>query len=191
MKWRWTSMLMYTIIAFVIVVTTLLTAKIIFINRYKRKLEQEYKRSEQFESKAKQLEQLIKGQTRRSSFRVDVHVDECHFKIVEAKRRKLGELEVSGGKGVIKDLSFDGLRMETPIDLPVKDAVTLSIQFTFEDKPFTFKGVLLRKEERVNEHSFAYGLRFTEADLRMKNEFNQLLLAKDLELRNKLLQQIG
>lgn len=184
-------MLAYIIIAFVIVVTGLITAKIVFISRYKKQLLQEHKRSKQFEDKALQLEQLIKGQTRRSSFRVDVHVEECQFEIIDAARRKIHELEVSSGQGVIKDLSFDGLRLETSIDLPVKDAVTMSVEFTFEDKPFTFKGVLLRKEERVNEQSFAYGLRFTEADLRMKNEFNKLLMAKDLELRNKLLQKIG
>lgn len=184
-------MLAYVTIALVVVITLLITLEIVFINRYKKQLTEEHKRSEQFENKAAQLEQLIKGQTRRKSFRVDVHIEDCHFEIIEAARRKMHDLEVSSGKGVIKDLSFDGLRLETPIDLPVKDAVTMNVKFMFEQKPFVFKGVLLRKEERVNEHSFAYGLRFTEADLRTKNEFNKLLMAKDLELRNKLLREMG
>lgn len=181
----------YVTIILVGVITLLITGKIILINRYKKQLIEEHKRSEEFESKAMQLEQIIKGQTRRKSFRVDVHIEECQFEIIESARCNLHSMEVSKGKGVIKDLSFDGMRLETSLDLPVKDAVTLNVKFIFEDKPFEFNGVLLRKEERVNKQVYAYGLRFTKTNLRMKNEFNQLLMAKDLELRNKMLQEIG
>lgn len=180
-------MLTYVLFILVIIITFLITLKIMFINRYKKQIKKEHKRTEQYKNKALQLEKMIEGQTRRKSFRIDVHLDDCRFEIADVKRDLEKPLQEIAGRGIVRDLSFDGLRLQSEVDLPVKAAITLQISFTFENEPFTFKGVLLRKEERINERAYTYGLRFTEADLRSQNEFNKLLMAKELEIRNQLL----
>ena len=79
------------------------------------------------------LDKKLKDKERRKSFRLKVDIEECEFQILKIGNKNIDRVKDRKGFGIIKDLSFTGLRLESAYDLPVKDVVEIKLEFEFDE----------------------------------------------------------
>lgn len=152
---------------------------------YKRELNTKKKQIENLTENLDDLNEKLQEKDRRKSFRLKTESEECEFQILKIGDKNINLIKGRKGSGVISDVSFTGLRLESEFDLPVKDVVEIELVFEFNNYPVELKGLLVRKEENINNSNFTYGVKLIETDQKKQNDFNKLVRDKELENRRK------
>src|SRR5690625_41990 len=179
------------LVALVFVILSLITLIIYFIFEYKRHLNQKDAQIKKLSQKIDDFEKRLKEKDRRNSFRLEADIEKCKFQILKIGDKEIDLIKGRIGLGIIRDVSFTGLRLESEFDLPVKDVVEVKLEFEFENHELELKGLLLRKEEHINNKNFIYGIKLIETDARMQNHFNKIIRNKELENRRNLISGIN
>jgi c-di-GMP-binding flagellar brake protein YcgR len=102
---------------------------------------------------------------RRKSPRVPVEVD---FQLWRHKKVK------KKAKGSIKDISLDGMRVETDLSLPIGSDIVFSLDLPAELK-FNLNGKIIwqKKEDKT----YIYGIKFSELNITEKPKLYNFVLA--------------
>lgn len=135
------------------------------------------------------LEEKLKDKERRNFLRLPIGNEVCKFYILKIGDKDIDLVKNRMGEGIISDISFTGLHLESIYNLPVKDAVEIKMEFEFDNHEFEIRGLLMRKEEHINSNKLIYGVKFIEAETRAQNDLNKLIRNKELEKRRKMLEQ--
>lgn len=170
------------VLCFIILLTSL-----VLVLRVRKLSNQKDIKIKEMTKKLGNLDKKLKDKERRKSFRLKVDIEECEFQILKIGNKNIDRVKDRKGIGIIKDLSFTGLRLESAYDLPVKDVVEIKLEFEFDEHELELKGVLIRKEEHIYKGKFIYGIKFIETNKKTQTEFNKLLRNKELENRRKKL----
>jgi hypothetical protein len=74
------------------------------------------------------------------------------FSIMEVDQK---QVELPEGKAVLMDLSLNGMKLSTPLDIPAEGkTVTLRIRFTLNDTHFTTNGKIVWKEKKLDIYHY-------------------------------------
>jgi hypothetical protein len=76
----------------------------------------------------------------------------CRWAICRVGERKVQELYV---EGIVLDLSAGGVRMQTELDLPIRQGIELVVCFQLEGEEFRFMANILRKIDTRSNYEYA------------------------------------
>lgn len=124
---------------------------------------------------------------RRRHFRLRIDNGECIFHIKKADAQ-MGKMKKRKGKGAIKDVSYNGMQIESPLDIPIRGNMEAELMFELGGHNLHLKGLFIRKEEHVHQDTYIYGIKFTDQNVKEQNKLNRLIREKELERRRKILE---
>ena len=89
-------------------------------------------------------------------FIIPKEFQECTFQVI--RFGEMRQLPKNPAKGILKDISVGGLRLESQLDFPVRREVDIRISFKLAEQEFNLYGNLAWKlEDKVK---FNYGVKF-------------------------------
>lgn len=93
------------------------------------------------------------------------------LKIIRVNKK---DVDLAGTDILIENISLEGLKIMSHLDLPIHSNVEFSFSFTLLDNTFTYSGQLIWKEE-MNGDYFYYGVHFPDITEQQKDNLAQLL----------------
>jgi len=118
---------------------------------------------------------------KRESFRINLHIPlAAKFKIIGIDNKSA---DTKYTKISIKDISAGGIRMHTPLDLPVN--MNLLLEFTFQlfSQDMKVLGIITRKNI-LHRTLYEYGIKFSIADLTLEQLLTGQLQLLSTRLRH-------
>ncbi|NEW08009.1 PilZ domain-containing protein [Paenibacillus sp. SYP-B3998] len=101
----------------------------------------------------------------RTYFRINLQIPlSAMFKIIGIKHK---DTDTNYSKIMIKDISVGGIRMHTPLDLPVQMDLLLEFTFQLFHNHLKILGTITRKN-KLNPSLYEYGIKFSIVDLVME-----------------------
>ncbi|MDQ0231416.1 PilZ domain-containing protein [Metabacillus malikii] len=115
---------------------------------------------------------------KRMHYRLGIEDTPCSISVIGIGKTNDGKrLKSKSIKGYLDNISATGLKFTTNTDLPVKDLLTIEVDFQIKEKNYTIQGKIVRREELLEDGLYGYGV-----------EFHQISRAQMAELSNTLLQ---
>jgi c-di-GMP-binding flagellar brake protein YcgR len=130
------------------------------------------------------LQEQLKEKEKRDAFRLKLLYDPCHLEITDLGDPALEELIHKKAEGKIVDISQTGLKIICGLDLPVRKRIALNVNFKLLNHEFSFKGNVVRKEERLD--NIIYGIEFAGNDPKEEQTLLNLLQKIEIERRKKM-----
>ncbi|HET7627877.1 MAG TPA: PilZ domain-containing protein [Bacillales bacterium] len=122
------------------------------------------------------------SKNRRKYHRIDLTEKSCEVKLLDTENPVLKDRINEVVKGEIANISIGGIKLNSKMDIPVKDDVFIEMNFDLQEEAFCLKGLIVRKEAQVKESHVGYGVQFvgmTESDQqRLGVAINQIELAR-------------
>lgn len=152
-------------------------------SHYKKKLVYKDEQISLMQVTLNEMQSKVKELERRRGFRVNLPDTECYFTLVDSNDKNLEPLKNKKGKGWVRDISWIGIKMACPYDLPVRKEIILQIQFTIKNEEFTVMGKIVRKEELIHEYN--YGIELKHRNVNEQQRLYLLLQKMVLEQEKK------
>ncbi|WP_158591749.1 PilZ domain-containing protein [Oceanobacillus halophilus] len=135
-----------------------------------------------------ELMKTIKGQEaklndkeRRDSFRLRLENKTCEFQLLNVGNKNINPLKK--GKAIISDISYTGMKLICPYNLPIQQGVEIKLYFNLSNRDFVLKSKIVRKEEYSDKSHYIYGVVFTETDERTNDKLTIVLREIEMEQR--------
>lgn len=177
---------MSIILILLILLVLLIGVIVVFFQLYRGKLKKKEHQINELLKQVKQLRDQIKNVNKRGGFRLDMADEECGFQFTELEDSSLQVLKNRKGVGKIKDISIIGMRIGCNYDLPLKNNVTIKIEFKLQSECFSLQALLTRKEKHIDSPDVIYGTKFVEMSLDDNKRLLQCLKNLETERRNRL-----
>lgn len=126
----------------------------------------------------------LKDEEKRQAFRMKLLEQKCALEFVDFGDESLEKLKHRKVEGQIKDISRTGIKLICEFDLPVRKQITLQLNFVLQDEDFSFKGKIVRKEEKLND--ITYGIEFIEVGEKEQQQLFKVLQTMEIERKGKI-----
>ncbi len=158
----------------------------VFFQLYRGKLKKKEHQINELLKQVKRLRDQITKVNKRRGFRLDMADYECDFQFIELEDPTLQELKNREAAGKIKDISIIGMRIGCNYDLPLKNNITIKIEFKLQSECFSLQALLTRKEKHIDNPDVIYGMQFVEMSLDDNSRLLQCLKNIEIERRKRL-----
>lgn len=165
---------------FVLLISLFVVLLVVLRRKYKKEIIQKDKLIKNLTARTEKLHEIIRGKERRGSFRLKVDID-CKFQPIKIGDKKIEILKDDMHSGVINDISFTGLQLETTYNLEIKEMVEIWLDFELEHRKLQLKGLIVRKEDNIKKQNVVYGIKFVGNNMTTHNKLNQLIRLKEIE----------
>ncbi|MBD0382445.1 PilZ domain-containing protein [Paenibacillus sedimenti] len=117
----------------------------------------------------------------RESFRINLQIPlSAMFKIIGIQNEAT---DTKYTKISIKDISSGGIRIHTPLDLPVNMSLLLEFTFTLFSQDVKVLGTITRKS-MLHASLYEYGIKFSIADIQLEQQLRSHLHMLSTRLRH-------
>ncbi|MFD0694584.1 PilZ domain-containing protein [Paenibacillus sp. GCM10027628] len=117
----------------------------------------------------------------RENFRINLQIPlSAMFKIIGIHNKAT---DTKYTKISIKDISSGGIRMHTPLDLPVNMSLLLEFTFKLFSQDIKVLGTITRKN-MLHESLYEYGIKFSIADIQLEQQLMSQLQLLSARLRH-------
>jgi c-di-GMP-binding flagellar brake protein YcgR len=135
--------------------------------------------------KIKELREKLNG-NKRKAFRIDIPPENCRIEFLDFGEKALMNLLHRTGSGKIMDISVKGLRFVCDYDLPLKNDITIGVDFEFQGEKFYLNGTLIRKEAHLHMPEITYGMEFIQMSSADQGRLTFVLNRIQMERRKKM-----
>lgn len=140
-----------------------------------RRLRKKNKEIERLRAFFEKEEDQAQSVNRRDFFRVEMSGESCRLEVLDAGDPTLDAIKNKRGEAQLLDISVTGAKINCRYDLPVRKKVLVQLHVTLREETFSFKGVLLRKEQQLDQSRVVYGIEYVDPDREDQKRLNVIL----------------